>query len=61
MNEANDLIAGGAAEDFLMTRVVNDETQLSENECQESGVAEFGPRILKPLYEEERGYQQGQV
>ena len=61
MNQAENFVAGGAAENFLMACVVDDETQLSENKRQKSGVAEFGPRILKPLYEQERGYQHCEI
>ena len=53
MNEAKHLIAGGTAENFLMACVVNDKAKLSEDKRQESGVAEFGPWILKPVYEQE--------
>jgi len=61
MNEANDLVACRAAEDFLMARVVNDEAQLSENKRQEGSIAEFGPRIMKQFDEQERGHEQGQI
>jgi len=61
MDESKNFIAGGAAENFLMAGVVNDEAKLSEDKCQESGVAEFGPRILKPVYEQERGDEEDDV
>ena len=61
MDEADHFIAGGTTENLLMACVVNDEPQLSENKRQESSVAEFRPRVMKPFYEQERGYQQGQV
>ena len=61
MDEANDFIAGGPAENFLMACVVNDETQLSEDEGQKSGVEKFRPRVMKPFYEQERGGKQNEV
>lgn len=45
MDEAKCLIAGRPSANFLMACVVNDEAQLSENERQEGGVADFYPRI----------------
>jgi hypothetical protein len=61
MNEAEDLVASGAAENFLMACVVNDEAELSEDEGQESGVAKFGPRILKSVYEQESANEEDEV
>jgi hypothetical protein len=61
MNEAKDLIASGRAENFLMACVVNDKTELSEDKSQESGVEKFGPRILKPSYQQESANEQNQV
>ena len=61
MNKAKDLIAGGRAENFLMACVVNDKTELSEDKSQESGVEKFGPRILKPAYQQESANEQNQV
>ena len=51
MNEAKDLIASWSAENFLMARVVNYKTELSEDKSQESGVEKFHPGILKPAYQ----------
>jgi hypothetical protein len=61
MNEAENFIASGAAENFLMACVVNDEAKLSEYERQESGVAKFRPRILKPVYEQESTNEEHEV
>jgi len=61
MNQAENFIASGAAENFLMACVVNDESKLSENKRQESGVAEFRPRILKPVYEQESTDEEDEV
>jgi hypothetical protein len=61
MNEAKDLIASGCAENFLMACVVNDKTELSEDESQESGVEKFRPGILKPFYQQESANEQNQV
>jgi len=61
MNQAENFIASGAAENFLMACVVNDESKLSENKRQESGVAEFRPRILKPVYEQESNDEEDEV
>ena len=61
MNEAKDLIASGCAENFLMACVVNDKTELSEDESQESGVEKFHPGILKPAYQQESANEQNQV
>ena len=61
MNEAKDLIASGRAENFLMACVVNDKTELSEDKSQKSGVEKFGPRILKPFYQQESANEQNQV
>ena len=61
MNEAKNFIASGTAENFLMACVVNDEAELSEDKRQESGVAEFRPRILKPVYEQESANEEDEV
>jgi len=47
VQQAQELIAGRAAENFLMACVVNDETELREDEGEESGVAKFDPGIMK--------------
>ena len=47
VQQAQELIAGRAAENFLMAGVVNDETELREDEGEESGVAKFDPGIMK--------------
>lgn len=61
MNQAENFVAGGAAENFLMACVVNDEAQLGKDKCEESCVAELSPRILKPLYEQERRYREDEI
>ena len=61
MNEAKNLVASGAAENFLMACVVNYEAKLSEDKRQESGVAEFRPRILKPVYQQESTNEENEV
>ena len=61
MNEAKDLIFCRGAEDFLMACVMNDETELSKDKSQESGVEKFGPRILKPSDQQESANEQNQV
>ena len=61
MNEAGDLISDWPAENFLMARVVNDKTQLREDESKERGVEKFGPGILKSFYQQESANQQNQV
>jgi len=47
MNEAEDFVSRGAAENFLMAGVVHDEAELREDESQEGGVAKFDPGIVK--------------
>src|SRR5271156_3464591 len=47
MNEAEDFVSRGAAENFLMAGVVDNEAELREDESQERGVAEFDPGIVK--------------
>ena len=61
MNEANGLISRRALENFLMARIVNDETQLSKHKRQESGIAEFCPWIVKTLYQQESANEQNKV
>jgi hypothetical protein len=61
MNEADSLVSSPATEDFLVASVVNDKTQLSKNKCQESGVAEFCPRIVKSCYQQESAHEQDNV
>ena len=61
MNEAENLVASRAAEDFLMACIVNDKTQLSKDKRQESGVAEFCPRIVKSCYQQESANEQDNV
>src|SRR5208282_6575958 len=41
MKQAQGLVSNRPVENFLMARVVNDETQLSEHKRQESGIAKF--------------------
>ncbi len=61
MNEAKNFITSGGAENFLVACVVNDEAKLSKDKRQESGVAEFRPWILKPVYEQEGTNEEDEV
>lgn len=61
MNEAKRLISGRAAENFLMARVVNDKTELSEDERQESGIAKFRPWVVECFYQQESANEQDKV
>ena len=61
MNEAQDLISNRPVENFLVPCVVNDKTQLSEHKRQESSIAKFRPRILKPFDQQEGANEQDQV
>jgi hypothetical protein len=61
MNEADSLVSSPATEDFLVASVVNDKTQLSKNKRQESGVAEFCPRIVKFCDQQEGAHEQNNV
>lgn len=53
MKEAEDFISGGAAENFLMAGIVNDETELSKDKSEEGGNDEFHPGAAKDSYERE--------
>ena len=55
MNEAEDFVSRGAAENFLMAGVVHDETELREDESQERGVAELDPGIVVKCGDEHEG------
>ena len=55
MNEAEDFVSRGAAENFLMAGVVHDETELREDESQERGVAELDPGIVVEFGDEHEG------
>jgi len=46
VQQAEDFIAGGAAKDFLMAGIVDDEAELRGDEGEESGVAKFDPGIV---------------
>jgi hypothetical protein len=61
MNQPGDFIPGRTAENFLMARVVDDETQLRENKSQERGVAEFYPGIVKLRYQQKGANQQNKI
>ena len=61
MNKSDSLVASPAAEDFLVASIVNDKTQLSKSKRQESGVAEFCPRIVKSCYQQESAHEQNKV
>jgi hypothetical protein len=61
MNKPDSLVSSPAAEDFLVASIVNDETQLSKSKRQESGVAEFCPRIVKSCYQQESAHEQNNV
>ncbi len=61
MQQAQELIAGRAAENFLVAGVVNDETELREDEGEESGVAKFDPGIMKFGDEHEGADEHGDV
>ena len=61
MNEAESLVSSPTTEDFLMASVVNDKTELRKNKGQESGIAEFCPRIVKSCYQQESAHEQNKV
>ena len=61
MQQAQDFIAGRGAENFLMAGVVNDETELGEDEREESGVAKFDPGIVKLRDQHEGANEHGDV
>ena len=61
VQQAQDFVSGRGAENFLMPRVVNDETELGEDEREESGVAKFDPGIMKFGDEHEGADEHGDV
>lgn len=61
MQQAERFIAGGLAENFLVAGVVDDEAELGEDKGEDSGVAEFEPRILKPFDQQECADEKDQV
>lgn len=61
VNETERLVPRRAAEDFLMACVVNDKTQLSEDEGEESGVAKFRPWIVKLCDQQESADEQNEI
>ncbi len=61
MNEAEDFVSSGTAENFLMARVVNDETELSENKGEEGGNSEFHPGAAKYSYQHECADKHGEI
>jgi len=61
MNQANGFIRAGLIEDFLVAGIVNDKTELGEDEGEESGVAKLDPRIVKFIDQEESGGEQDQI
>jgi len=61
VQQAQELIAGRAAEDFLVAGVVNDEPELGEDEGKESGVAKFDPGIMKFSDEHEGADEHGDI
>jgi len=61
VQQAQSFIAGRGAENFLMAGVVHDETELGENESEESGVAKFDPGIMKFGDEHEGADKHGDV
>lgn len=61
MNQANRFISSRLTENFLVARVVNDKTQLSEDKRKESGVAKLGPRIVKSINQQESADQQDEI
>ena len=61
MNKSDSLVASPAAEDFLVASIVNDKTQLSKSKREESGVAQFCPRIVKSCYQQESADEQHKV
>jgi len=55
VQQAEDFVAGGAAENFLMAGVVDDEAELREDEGEKRGVAEFDPGITAKYGDEDEG------
>ena len=55
MDEAEDFVSRGAAENFLVSGVVDDESELREDEGEESGVAKFDPGIVVEFRDEKEG------
>ena len=55
MQQAEDFVSCGAAENFLMAGVVHDEAELREDEGEESGVAEFDPEIVVEFGDQDEG------
>ena len=55
VQQAEDLIARRAAENFLMAGVVDDEAELREDEGEEGGVAEFDPEIVVEFGDQDEG------
>jgi len=52
MQQAEDFVSCGAAENFLMAGIVHDEAELREDECQERCVEEFDPGIVVKFSDE---------
>src|SRR5579863_960483 len=61
VQQAQELIAAGTAENFLVAGVVNDEAELGEDEGEESGVAKLDPGIMKFRDEDEGADEHGDV
>lgn len=61
MNQANCLIPSGAAENFLMPGVVDDETKLSKHKREKSGFAELRPWIVKSCDQQENAHEHCEV
>ena len=55
VQQAENFIARGAAENFLMAGVVHDEAELREDEGEEGGVAEFDPEIVMEFGDQDEG------
>jgi len=55
VQQAEDLIARRAAENFLMAGVVDDEAELREDEGEEGGVAELDPEIVVEFGDQDEG------
>ena len=55
VQQAEDLIARRAAENFLMAGVVDDEAELREDEGEERGVAELDPEIVVEFGDQDEG------
>src|SRR5580704_2160195 len=55
VQQAEDFIARGAAKNFLMAGVVNDEAELREDEGEESCVTEFDPEIVVVFGDQDEG------